>query len=91
MPLVISGHPLGVLTFATAESGRRYTQGDLALAMDLAHRAAVAIENTQLYQALRDADDGSDAQLPWHPPRRHQPSGWCWIMTISLRLSSTCL
>src|SRR4029078_6099954 len=42
------------LTFATAESGRRYTDADLALAMDLAHRAAVAVENTQLYQALRE-------------------------------------
>ena len=36
VPLVVSGKPLGVLTFATAESGRRYTEADLALAMDLA-------------------------------------------------------
>jgi PAS domain S-box-containing protein len=56
VPLVVSSKALGVLTFATAESGRRYTETDLALAMDLAQRAAVAIENTQLYQALRDAD-----------------------------------
>jgi PAS domain S-box-containing protein len=63
VPLVVSSTPLGVLTFATAESGRRYTDTDLALAMDLAQRAAVAIENTQLYQALRDADRRKDEFL----------------------------
>src|SRR4029078_4820263 len=51
------------LTFATAESGRRYTDADLALAMDLAHRAAVAVENPQLYQALRETDRRKDEFL----------------------------
>ncbi len=63
VPLVVSGNPLGVLTFATAESGRKYTDVDLALATDLAHRAAVAIENTQLYQALRETDRRKDEFL----------------------------
>jgi PAS domain S-box-containing protein len=63
VPLVVSGNTLGALTFATAESGRRLTDTDLALATDLAHRAAVAIENTQLYQALRDADRRKDEFL----------------------------
>jgi PAS domain S-box-containing protein len=63
VPLVMSGNTLGALTFATAESGRRYTEADLALAMDLANRAAVAIENTQLYQALRETDRRKDEFL----------------------------
>ena len=63
VPLVVSGNPLGVLTFATAESGRTYTDADLALANDLAQRAGVAIENTQLYQALREADRRKDEFL----------------------------
>ncbi len=63
VPLVVSGRPFGVLTFATAESGRAYTGADLALATDLAHRAGVAVENTQLYQALRDADRRKDEFL----------------------------
>jgi PAS domain S-box-containing protein len=63
VPLVVSGNALGVLTFATAESGRRYTDADLALAMDLAHRAGVAVENTRLYQALREADRRKDEFL----------------------------
>jgi PAS domain S-box-containing protein len=63
VPLVVSGKPLGVLTFATAESGRRYGEADLTLAMDLAHRAAIAIENTRLYQALRETDRRKDEFL----------------------------
>src|SRR6185369_5125556 len=63
VPLVVSGKTLGLLTFATAESGRTYTDADLALAKDLAHRAAVAIENTQLYQALRENDRRKDEFL----------------------------
>src|SRR5205085_8080289 len=53
----------GALTFVTAESGRVYTDADLALAADLALRAAVAVENTQLYQALREADRRKDEFL----------------------------
>jgi signal transduction histidine kinase/ActR/RegA family two-component response regulator len=63
LPLVVSGSTLGVLTFATAESGRRYTEADLATATDLVQRAAVAIENTRLYQALKDADRRKDEFL----------------------------
>jgi len=63
VPLIVSGKPLGVLTFATAESGRTYTGADLTLATDLAQRASVAVENTQLYQALRDADRRKDEFL----------------------------
>lgn len=63
VPLVVSGKTLGVLTFATAESGRRYTDADLTVVMDLANRAAVAIENTRLYQALRETDRRKDEFL----------------------------
>ena len=63
VPLIVSSKCIGVLTFATAESGRTYTEADLALAMDLARRAGVAVENTQLYQALREADRRKDEFL----------------------------
>lgn len=63
VPLVVSGSVLGVLTFATAESGRRYTDADLSLALDLSRCAAVAVENTRLYQALRESDRRKDEFL----------------------------
>jgi signal transduction histidine kinase len=53
----------GAVTFIAAASGRRYDAADLALAEDLARRAAVAIENARLYQALKDADRRKDEFL----------------------------
>ncbi len=40
----------GVLTLITAESGRRYDESDLALAVELGRRAGIAIENARLYR-----------------------------------------
>ena len=56
VPLKVRGKILGVLSFVMAESGRRYQVSDLAVAEDLAHRAAVAVENSRLYQELQEAD-----------------------------------
>ncbi|HVF34997.1 MAG TPA: ATP-binding protein [Candidatus Saccharimonadia bacterium] len=63
VPIRAHGRTLGVLTFITAESGRRYTPADLVVARDIAHRAAVAIRNAELYQALQDADRRKDEFL----------------------------
>jgi PAS domain S-box-containing protein len=63
VPLIVSGNAFGALTFATAESGRTYTDADLALAVDLANRSAIAVENTQLYDALRESDRRKDEFL----------------------------
>jgi PAS domain S-box-containing protein len=50
VPLLARGRTLGALTFVWAESGHSYTAADLALAQDLARRAAVAVDNARLYQ-----------------------------------------
>jgi PAS domain S-box-containing protein len=63
VPLRWKATVLGVMTFATAESGRRYTPDDLSLAQDLAHRAAIAIENARLYQQVQAADRRKDEFL----------------------------
>ncbi len=49
VPLVARGVTLGALTLAMSESGRRYDEADLALAQDLAQRAAVAVDNARLF------------------------------------------
>jgi PAS domain S-box-containing protein len=50
VPLAIAGHtPIGVLTLAMTGSGREFDEADLALARELGHRAAIAIENARLY------------------------------------------
>ncbi len=63
VPLAVHGKVLGVVTFIAAEGGRTYTEEDLSLASDLAQRAAVAVENARLYQALRQADHDKDVFL----------------------------
>ena len=50
VPLVARGRILGALMFVAAESGRRYTEADLALAREVAHRAGLAVDNARLYQ-----------------------------------------
>lgn len=55
VPLAAHGRIRGVLSFVSAESGRRYGPSDLALAQDLANRAALAVDNARLYGELQDA------------------------------------
>ena len=43
---------LGAMSFVYADSGRRYTESDLAFAEDFARRAAMAIENARVHAAL---------------------------------------
>lgn len=50
VPLLAHGKALGTITFVMAESGRHYGVNDLALAEDLARRAALVIDNAKLYQ-----------------------------------------
>jgi PAS domain S-box-containing protein len=54
----LRGHTglVGVLTCATAESGRRYSMADVQLAEEVGLRAAVAIENARLYEAAVAAE-----------------------------------
>ena len=48
-PLQARGRTFGTLSLAHAESGRRFGASDVRLAEELAHRAAVALENARLY------------------------------------------
>ncbi|HEX9439083.1 MAG TPA: histidine kinase N-terminal 7TM domain-containing protein, partial [Roseiflexaceae bacterium] len=50
VPLIARGRTLGTLTFGTTESGRRFDEDDLALAEELARRAALAVDNARLYR-----------------------------------------
>ncbi|HKG13395.1 MAG TPA: ATP-binding protein, partial [Pyrinomonadaceae bacterium] len=62
-PLVAQGRTLGVITFISAESGRRYGQEELALAENLAHRAGIAVDNARLYRSAQEANRLKDEFL----------------------------
>lgn len=63
VPLHSRSRTLGVLSFVTAESGRTYNEDDLQAALDLGHRAAIAIENASLVSALKESDRRKDEFL----------------------------
>jgi signal transduction histidine kinase/PAS domain-containing protein len=59
VPLQARNHILGAMTLVSAESQRRYTQAELALAQELANRAAIAVDNASLYRQAIAARDGA--------------------------------
>lgn len=63
VPLIVQGKTLGALTFAFAESGRRYSLPELALAEELASRAAIAVDNARIHQEAQEANRLKDEFL----------------------------
>ena len=61
VPLTARGRTFGALTIISAESRRRYTSDDLALAGELASRAAIAIDNARQFDAAREAQREAEA------------------------------
>jgi signal transduction histidine kinase len=58
VPLIARGRTLGAVTLIAAETHPPYTQADFEQAVELARRAAVAVDNARLY---REAERGADA------------------------------
>jgi signal transduction histidine kinase len=61
LPLQARGRTFGAITLASAESGRHYTEADLAFASNLVERAAYAVDNARLFdesqQAIRSREE----------------------------------
>jgi signal transduction histidine kinase len=55
LPLISTGRTIGALTFIFAESNRSHTETDLSLGEDLARRAALAVDNANLFEQLQRA------------------------------------
>jgi signal transduction histidine kinase/CheY-like chemotaxis protein len=63
VPIVSPAGVLGAMSFVLAESGRHYTEQDLAFAQDVAARAALAIDNALAYQRAHTANRLKDEFL----------------------------
>ncbi|HEY7519796.1 MAG TPA: ATP-binding protein [Methylomirabilota bacterium] len=63
VPLRARGRALGLVCFALTQPGRRYSLADLAIAEDLAQRAALAADNARLYRDAQDASRAKDEFL----------------------------
>jgi PAS domain S-box-containing protein len=55
IPLQARGQTMGIISFSTAESGRRYSQADLLLAQELVRLAALSVDNARLYREAQEA------------------------------------
>lgn len=55
VPLSARGRVVGTLLLAMADSKRSYSQADLALATEVGNRAAVALDNAQLYRQAEES------------------------------------
>ena len=53
VPLIARGRTLGAITFASGPA-RTYTEGDLQVAVDLARRAGLALDNARAYETQRE-------------------------------------
>jgi PAS domain S-box-containing protein len=63
VPLIAHTHVLGALVVVSASAKRRFTAVDLSLLEGLGQRAALALENAQLYHARQLALDARDNVL----------------------------
>jgi signal transduction histidine kinase len=57
VPMLAHERELGVLVLVSSDPGRRFAEQDLALAEDIAARAALAIENARLYGEVKGANE----------------------------------
>lgn len=63
VPLLARGHTLGALTFFSSAPERRYGPAQLALAEEIARRAALAADNARLHRQAQDALAARDRAL----------------------------
>jgi PAS domain S-box-containing protein len=63
VPLVARGRTLGAFGLFSARTDRRYDAEDRLLAVELARRAALAVDNARLYRQARDAVAARDEVL----------------------------
>lgn len=63
VPMIARGRILGGLTLISTNKGRRYGEADQAVALELATRAAIGIDNAQLYRSALAASEAKSAFL----------------------------
>lgn len=56
VPLIARGRAVGAISFVASRPERAFGRDDLALARDLALRAALAVDNARLYKEAQDAN-----------------------------------
>ena len=88
VPLQARGRTLGAMLLATtSESGRRFGEADLKIAIELASRAAMLVDNARLYAAARSAVRARDELVAFISHDLRDPLQSIAAATASLRLA----
>ena len=86
LPLEVADRWLGAITFAYHDSRRRYDRADLPLALELARRAAMAIDNARLYELACESNRAKDDFLATLSHELRTPLtailGWARLMLL---------
>jgi PAS domain S-box-containing protein len=89
VPLIVGHEPFGVVSFITAESGRRYGSQDLVLAVEIGRRASLAVENARAYTEARTAVQTRDNFLSIASHELRTPlSGLTLLMSSLVRAAN---
>jgi|RhiMethySRZTD1v2_1073278.scaffolds.fasta_scaffold01619_12 PAS domain S-box-containing protein len=87
VPLKARGRTLGAITLvATSDSARRFDEGDLSMAVELANRAALFVDNARLYTDARTAIRSRDEMVAFVSHDLRDPLQSISAATASLRL-----
>lgn len=89
VPLIVRGQLIGALVFASSRPSRHHGANDLRLAEDVAHRAALAIENARLYRAAQRAIEARDDVLGIVAHDLRNPLNSIILQTELLRIPGT--
>ena len=63
VPMTSRGRTFGVISFIASKQHARFTPADVALAEELAQRAALAVDNARLYREAQEANRAKDEFL----------------------------
>lgn len=91
VPLKVRGRVVGAVTFVTADSGRVFSQFELAQAEEFARRASLAVENARLYGEAQEASRAKDNFLATLSHELRTPMtailGWARMLKMGLDAS----
>jgi signal transduction histidine kinase len=86
LPLVARGRTLGALTLVRTSAERPFPDGEVGFAEELAHRAAMALDNANLYREAREAIRARDEFLSVASHELNTP-----LATLTLQLDEILL